>query len=162
QNVPFPADHGKAAVRRTFTAFGRFVTSFDIQMRNIAARDGVVLTERVDVLTGPLLYLDLWVCGTFELRDGKIAVWRAYFDLACQAAALGPLRVGLELPADEQARIDEFLASAAAAADGRALFEGPFWTRDFQDGRSSTAMAALLASLGKLVRDGADVSVIAF
>jgi limonene-1,2-epoxide hydrolase len=94
QNVPFPADVGKDAVRRTFRAFGRFVTGFAVQMRHIAARDGVVLTERVDVLTGPLLYLDLQVCGTFELRDGRIAVWRDYFDLAAATAKLivSPIR----------------------------------------------------------------------
>ncbi|MGB6073792.1 MAG: limonene-1,2-epoxide hydrolase family protein, partial [Rhodococcus sp. (in: high G+C Gram-positive bacteria)] len=23
---------------------------------------------------------EFWVCGTFELRDGKVAVWRDYFD----------------------------------------------------------------------------------
>jgi limonene-1,2-epoxide hydrolase len=94
QNVPFPADHGKAAVRRTFQAFGYFVTDFAVQMRHIASRGGVVLTDRVDVLTGPLLYLDLNVSGTFELRDGRIAVWRDYFDLATATAKLfaSPIR----------------------------------------------------------------------
>jgi limonene-1,2-epoxide hydrolase len=88
QNVPFPADHGKKAVRRTFELFGKFVTSFQVEMRNIAARGGVVLTERVDILSGPLVYLDLPVCGTFELRGGKIALWRDYFDLAAATAKL--------------------------------------------------------------------------
>jgi limonene-1,2-epoxide hydrolase len=94
QNVPFPADRGKAAVRRTLQAFGYIVTGFAVEMRNIAARDGVVLTERVDILTGPLLYLDLWVCGTFEMRDGRIAVWRDYFDMAAATAKLvvSPIR----------------------------------------------------------------------
>jgi limonene-1,2-epoxide hydrolase len=88
QNVPFPPDRGKAAVERTFATFGRFLTGFRVEMKNIAERDGVVLTERVDILTGPLVYLDLWVCGTFEVRDGKIALWRDYFDLASAAAKL--------------------------------------------------------------------------
>src|SRR5438270_14054549 len=67
QNVPFPPDRGKAAVRRTFNAFGYFVTDFAVEMRHIAARGGVVLTDRIDVMTGPLVYLDLHVSGTFEL-----------------------------------------------------------------------------------------------
>jgi len=94
QNVPLPADHGKAAVLRTLKAFQRFVTDFEVRMRNIAARDGVVLTERVDVLSGPLVYLDIWVCGTFEVKDGKITLWRDYFDLAeCTGKLLvGPFR----------------------------------------------------------------------
>jgi limonene-1,2-epoxide hydrolase len=82
QNVPFPADRGKAAVARTLRAFGKVFTGFQVTMRNIAAKGGVVLTERVDVLSGPLLYLDIRVCGTFEVVDGKITLWRDYFDLA--------------------------------------------------------------------------------
>jgi limonene-1,2-epoxide hydrolase len=94
QNVPLPADHGKPAVLRTLKAFQRFVTDFEVRMRNIAERDGVVLTERVDVLSGPFVYLDIWVCGTFEVEDGRIALWRDYFDLAeCTGKLLvGPLR----------------------------------------------------------------------
>lgn len=81
QNVPLPADRGKAAVRRTLQNFQKLLPTFEVRIKNIAARDGVVLTERVDVLSGPLLYLDIWVCGTFEVRDGKITLWRDYFDL---------------------------------------------------------------------------------
>jgi limonene-1,2-epoxide hydrolase len=94
QNVPFPPDRGKAAVRRTCQAFGYFVNEFEVQMRHIAERDGVVLTERTDVLIGPLFYLDIQVCGTFQLRDGRIAVWRDYFDLAATTAKLlvSPIR----------------------------------------------------------------------
>ena len=88
QNVPFPADRGKPAVTRTLKAFGRVFTGFEVEMRHIAARDGVVLTERVDTLTGPLLFLDLPVCGTFAVREGRITLWRDYFDLAGAGAKL--------------------------------------------------------------------------
>src|SRR5215467_9488490 len=53
QNVPFPADRGKVATARTLKAFGKIMNGFSVEMRNIAARDGVVLTERVDTLSGP-------------------------------------------------------------------------------------------------------------
>jgi limonene-1,2-epoxide hydrolase len=94
QNVPFPADRGKVAVARTLKGFGRIMTGFDVKMRNIAARNGVVLTERVDILTGPLIHLELWVCGTFEVKDGQITLWRDYFDLATAATQVvtGPIR----------------------------------------------------------------------
>jgi limonene-1,2-epoxide hydrolase len=88
QNVPLPADRGKAAVARTLKSFERFVTGFEVQMKNIAANGNVVLTERVDILRGPFLYLDIWVCGTFELRDGKITLWRDYFDTAAVTGKL--------------------------------------------------------------------------
>lgn len=94
QNVPFPADRGKVAVTRTLNMFGRFMTGFEVKMRNIAARDGVVLTERVDTLKGPLVHLEIWVCGTFEVQGGRITLWRDYFDLASAATQLvtSPLR----------------------------------------------------------------------
>lgn len=95
QNVPFPPDRGKAAVARTLALFGRVMTGFEVEMRHIAARDGVVLTDRLDILKGPLLYLDLPVCGTFEVKGGLITVWRDTFDLAGAGAKLllSPIRV---------------------------------------------------------------------
>ena len=94
QNVPFPADRGKAAVARTLRGFGKVMTGFEAKMKNIAARDGVVLTERVDTLVGKLIHLEIRVCGTFEVRNGKITLWRDYFDLATAASQLvtGPVR----------------------------------------------------------------------
>jgi limonene-1,2-epoxide hydrolase len=82
QNVPFPPDRGKEAVLRTLDRFERVITKFEVRVKNIAARGDVVLTERVDVLSGPYVYMDIWVCGTFEVKNGKIALWRDYFDLA--------------------------------------------------------------------------------
>jgi limonene-1,2-epoxide hydrolase len=63
-------------------------------MKNIAANGGVVLTERVDILTGPWVHMEIWVCGTFEVKDGKITLWRDYFDLAQATRELvtGPFR----------------------------------------------------------------------
>ncbi len=82
QNVPLPPDRGKAKVERTLRSFMRVASEFDVHMHNIAAHDGVVLTERTDFLRGALLDLEFWVCGTFEVRDGKIVLWRDRFDIA--------------------------------------------------------------------------------
>jgi limonene-1,2-epoxide hydrolase len=94
QNVPFPADRGKDAVVRRLKSFETLVNKFEVRMVNIAANGPVVLTERVDILSGPWVYLDIWVCGTFEVRDGRIVLWRDYFDLAEATAklAVGPVR----------------------------------------------------------------------
>jgi hypothetical protein len=84
-------------------------------------------------------------------------------DLACLAARRGgAVRVGLEIPVDEDARIKAFLASAGLVADRNALLNGPFWTDSFQDGRRSEAMLALLQSLRELRHNGADVQVVPF
>lgn len=94
QNVPLPPDRGKAKVARTLRSFEKVMTEFRYEMLHVAETDGVVLTERIDVLRGPLLDLRFWVCGTFEIRDGKIALWRDRFDVASFALQLltSPLR----------------------------------------------------------------------
>ncbi len=94
QNYPLPADHGKPAVTKTLMRFLKLVDQFRVENHNIAERDGVVLTERTDVLIGPFVYLDIRVNGTFEVKDGKIVVWRDYFDVGETILKLliGPLR----------------------------------------------------------------------
>jgi limonene-1,2-epoxide hydrolase len=82
QNVPLPPDRGREPTMRTLQRLGRVFTNIELRVHNIAARDGVVLTERTDVLSGRLFHLELWVCGTFEVRDGRITLWRDYFDWA--------------------------------------------------------------------------------
>src|SRR5690348_9657492 len=75
QNVPFPPDRGKAQVSRTLRAFGAVTREFQVHTHHIAARGPVVLTERTDIIRGALLDVEIWVCGTFEVRDGKITLW---------------------------------------------------------------------------------------
>jgi limonene-1,2-epoxide hydrolase len=40
----------------------------------------VVLTERTDVLLFGKARIQFWVWGRFEVRDGKITLWRDSFD----------------------------------------------------------------------------------
>jgi limonene-1,2-epoxide hydrolase len=94
ENVPFPPARGKAATERTLRTFLKLFDTFRVTTHNIAANGDVVLTERTDVLSGPIFHIDIWVCGTFEIRDGKITVWRDRFDLVESTAKLltGPFR----------------------------------------------------------------------
>lgn len=94
ENVPFPPARGKAATERTLRSFLRLFDTFRVTTHNIAANGDVVLTERTDVLSGPFLLLDIWVCGTFEVKHGKITLWRDRFDLVETTAKLlaGPFR----------------------------------------------------------------------
>lgn len=95
QNVPLPPDRGLKKIERTLRGMQRFVSQFEVRMHHIAGTDGVVLTERTDILKGPWLDMSFWVCGTFEVRDGKITLWRDYFDAPTFAWQLlsSPLRV---------------------------------------------------------------------
>ncbi len=65
--------------------------------------------------------------------------------------------IGLEIPCSEQDQIDSALNTPACQIDG------PWWGRapEFRDGRSSSAMADLVASLAAHRLHGADVAVIA-
>src|SRR5207253_3241971 len=80
-NIPVAPVSGRDAIRSTIEMFTGGVRRIEFRMLNIAADDGIVLTERVDVFVLPNVTIELPVMGTFEVRDGKIAAWRDYFDL---------------------------------------------------------------------------------
>jgi limonene-1,2-epoxide hydrolase len=58
-------------------------------VRSIASNDGTVFTERVDVVEIAGKRVALSINGIFEVRDGKIAAWREYFDSLDLAHQLG-------------------------------------------------------------------------
>jgi limonene-1,2-epoxide hydrolase len=57
-----------------------------------------VLTERSDALIFGPLRLQFWVCGVFEVHDGRITLWRDYFDFFDMTKALARGLVALVLP----------------------------------------------------------------
>ena len=86
-------------------------------------------------------------------------------DVACQLASKGfAVDVGLEIPADEQARIDEYLRSEGTNADVKALLDSTFWQRsaDRQDGRSSVAMFGIIEWVREARRRGSNFRLFAF
>ena len=93
QNVPLPPARGLPAVEKTLRAMDRYGSGFEARIHNIAANGPVVLTERTDVLEAGAWRAEFWVCGTFKVRDGRIVLWRDYFDwttvLASSAKGLG-------------------------------------------------------------------------
>lgn len=94
---------------------------------------------------------------------GTVEVPRFVGQLACRAARAGrPVAVGLEIPADEQRRIDAYLDSDGSGEAKAALMRGGFWRRAWQDGRSSAAMVALIDQLRQLKQEGRAVNAFAF
>lgn len=85
-------------------------------------------------------------------------------NLAQRWATRGPVLVALEIPAQEQPRLQAYLRSPGDAADRQRLLAGEFWQtpRDRSDGRRSEAMLGLLESLRTFVATGAPVEVLAF
>ncbi|WP_431920501.1 limonene-1,2-epoxide hydrolase family protein [Amycolatopsis tucumanensis] len=87
QNVPLPPARGVAAVEKQLRLLSRYRIGFEARVHHIAADGPIVLTERTDVLRVGSWDTRFWVCGTFEVRDGRIVLWRDYFDWATVLAS---------------------------------------------------------------------------
>jgi limonene-1,2-epoxide hydrolase len=83
-NMPMQPVVGREALRAACTPFLGGATEVRWDILAIAeTSDGKVLTERLDTFVfGPDRTVAVPVMGVFEVRDGLIAVWRDYFDLA--------------------------------------------------------------------------------
>lgn len=79
QNVGMPTIYGRTATIGVFRRL-RGRAEFQVKTHRIAADGTSVLTERTDALIIGPLRLQFWVCGVFEVRDGRISLWRDYFD----------------------------------------------------------------------------------
>ena len=80
-NIPVEPAVGREAILGLLNMFVTPAERVEFRVRNIVANGDVVLTERVDVFHLPNATIELPVMGTFEVKDGKIAAWRDYFDL---------------------------------------------------------------------------------
>jgi limonene-1,2-epoxide hydrolase len=80
QNVPLPPARGLAKFEKQMRTMAKYGSGFEAKLHHIAADGPVVLTERTDVLEAGRWRAQFWVCGTFEVRDGRIVLWRDYFD----------------------------------------------------------------------------------
>ncbi len=99
QNVGLPSIRGG---RRTIAIFRRAlnVGRFDVVVhRSTGDGKGTVLNERTDLLAVGPFVLTFWVCGVFEIRDGRITLWRDYFDFLTMLSATGRAVVGALIPA---------------------------------------------------------------
>jgi len=81
QNMPLPPVRGPKGISRIMAPVLK-TSGFEARINKIAAHGSTVLTERTDaVLIGPVR-IPFQVCGTFEVRDDRIVLWRDTFDWA--------------------------------------------------------------------------------
>lgn len=78
RNTSLPTVRGKL-VGRLLRGMDKDWMRFRADFHHVAADGDVVLTERTDYLRLGPVEIDFWVCGTFELVDGKIVLWHDYF-----------------------------------------------------------------------------------
>lgn len=89
-NVPLRSVHGHEGVRTTLGPFLAGCTATEWRVLHQAVSGDVVMNERVDRFQMAHGWVELRVAGLFVLRDGKIVLWRDYFDMAELTAAMTP------------------------------------------------------------------------
>jgi len=83
ENVPMSALKGHEEIRSLLGPFLGGAGSCAWEVLNQVEQGDVVMNERVDRFTmADGKNVAIRVAGVFEIRDGKVAVWRDYFDLA--------------------------------------------------------------------------------
>ncbi|WP_421840768.1 limonene-1,2-epoxide hydrolase family protein [Mycobacterium sp.] len=98
ENVGLPTIYGRSRTMKLFRRMeGR--GEFEVKIHRAAADGAVVLTERTDALTFGPLRLQFWVCGVFEVNNGRITLWRDYFDFFDMFKATVRGLAGIALPA---------------------------------------------------------------
>ena len=83
------------------------MTHFSAELINLASRDDIVFTERVDHHWGET-GRDLMtphICGVAEIVDGKIAAFRDFYDVACYKQSPTGAQPGFELASFRQAQL---------------------------------------------------------
>lgn len=98
QNVGFPTIRGGARVRKLFHGMeGKM--GFEVKFHRNVAEGSTVLNERTDAMIIGPVRLQFWVCGVFEVHDGRITLWRDYFDLYDFTKAIVRGILGAAVPA---------------------------------------------------------------
>jgi limonene-1,2-epoxide hydrolase len=91
ENVPMQPIVGREAVRAALGAFLGNCLSVEWVINRQMAVGNVVANERVDRFQLAKGWIELPVAGFFEVADGRITLWRDYFDLPSYTNRLAEL-----------------------------------------------------------------------
>ena len=89
-NMPAQPVTGRENVKQFIAGFLANWTDTEWDILNIFANGDVVFAERLDRTKTSQGNVDLPCAGVFEMEDGKIKVWRDYFDLGTFMKAMQP------------------------------------------------------------------------
>ena len=82
ENVPMSVLTGHGEIRSMLEGFLGSAKEVAREVLHQVEQGNVVMNERVDrFVMADGKKIELRVAGIFEIRDGKVAVWRDYFDL---------------------------------------------------------------------------------
>ena len=80
-NMPTQPVQGKEQLKQFIGSFISNWTKTNWDTLNIIGKGDVVIAERLDRTEVGDIKVDLPCCGVFEMEEGKIKVWRDYFDM---------------------------------------------------------------------------------
>ena len=81
-NLPLATVRGPSGVRAVLEPFFAPTLENEFRVLRAACEGPLVFTERLDRHRLEGGWVELPVTGVFEVRDGRITVWREYFDAA--------------------------------------------------------------------------------
>ena len=87
-NMPAKPVAGKENVQKFIAGFIASWTETQWDILNLVGQGDVVFCERLDRTKTTNGNVDLPCLGVFEMRDGKIHVWRDYFDMGTFVKAM--------------------------------------------------------------------------
>jgi limonene-1,2-epoxide hydrolase len=80
-NAPWKPIQGREAIRETLRRGAEQMAALPWEIVHIVADGDLVMAERVDNFRVGETRISVPCVGVFELRGGKIAAWRDYWDL---------------------------------------------------------------------------------
>jgi len=87
-NMPIQPVSGRAQLQQFIAAFLKPWTATDWEIVNLLVDGDTVMVERVDRTRVGDKSVDLPCLGVFEMENGRIKVWRDYFDMATYTKAV--------------------------------------------------------------------------
>jgi limonene-1,2-epoxide hydrolase len=81
KNTGLPTIRGGRRVGKMLLDMEQRRINFTAVLHHVAADGNTVLTERTDVLRWGRWHTRFWVCGTFEVREGRIVLWDDHFSM---------------------------------------------------------------------------------
>jgi limonene-1,2-epoxide hydrolase len=87
-NMPAKPVTGHDALRPFISGFLKGWSSTEWDVLNLTSKGDIVFAERLDRTVVGSKTVNLPCCGVFEMQDGRIKVWRDYFDLGTYVSGL--------------------------------------------------------------------------
>lgn len=87
-NMPTEPVAGRENVQAFIAGFAKDWTETNWDILNLIAKDDIVMVERLDRTKLGDKSVNLPCFGIFEIANGKIKIWRDYFDIETYMSAL--------------------------------------------------------------------------